>query len=124
MPSRLLPNKPVNYKPLVAFAVDERFYMNESDWRTPLTGKVQSNTSIKHTAGTQGDLNAAISLQVYSIANAIIFDGVNEKLREGMDVLVEGNKITTIKSAIPVPEGAIVIDAKGRVLMLGLIDAH
>ena len=56
--------------------------------------------------------------------NATIFDGVNEKLRESMDVLVEGNKITTIKSSIPVPEGTTVIDAKGRVLMPGLIDAH
>jgi imidazolonepropionase-like amidohydrolase len=58
----------------------------------------QSNVSIKHT-GTQANLNATI------------FDGANEKLREDMDVLVEGNKITTIKFSIPV-------------LMPGLIDVH
>ncbi len=53
-----------------------------------------------------------------------IFDGKNEKLAEGMSVLVEGNRISKIANAIPVPEGATVIDAKGKVLMPGLTDVH
>jgi len=58
------------------------------------------------------------------ITNARIFDGENEKLTEGMDVLVEGNKITKIAQNITAPAGATVIDAKGKTLMPGLIDAH
>jgi len=56
--------------------------------------------------------------------NANIFDGQNEKLAEGMSVLVEGNKITKIAKSITAPQGAKVIDAKGKTLMPGLIDAH
>jgi len=58
------------------------------------------------------------------ITGANIFDGQNEKLAIGMSVLVEGNKITKIAKSIPAPAGATVIDAMGKVLMPGLIDAH
>ncbi len=58
------------------------------------------------------------------ITNAHIFDGENEKLADGMSILVEGNKISKIAKSIPVPAGATVIDANGKVLMPGLIDAH
>jgi len=57
------------------------------------------------------------------IQNVAIFDGVNEKLAKGMSVLVEGNKIAKIAKSIPAP-AATVIDAKGKVLMPGLTDAH
>jgi len=56
--------------------------------------------------------------------NANVFDGKNETLAEGMSVLVEGNKIAKIAKAIAAPAGATVIDAKGKVLMPGLTDAH
>jgi len=58
------------------------------------------------------------------ITNANIFDGENEQLSKGMSVLVEGNKITSIAKSISRPADAAVIDAGGRVLMPGLIDAH
>jgi len=58
------------------------------------------------------------------ITNTRIFDGQNEKLAEGMSVLVEGNKIAKIGKSIAAPAGATVIDAKGRTLMPGIIDAH
>jgi len=58
------------------------------------------------------------------ITNARVFDGVNETLADGMSVLVEGNRITKIAKTISAPAGATVIDAKGKVLMPGLIDAH
>lgn len=58
------------------------------------------------------------------ITSAKIFDGRNEKLADGMSVLVESNKITKIAKSIPAPAGAMVIDAKGKVLMPGLIDSH
>jgi len=56
--------------------------------------------------------------------NVNIFDGEHEKLADGMSVLVEGNTIAKIAKSISVPEGANVIDGKGRTLMPGLIDAH
>jgi len=58
------------------------------------------------------------------ITNANIFDGTSEKLSEGMSVLVEGNMIAKIAKSITAPAGATVIDAKGKVLMPGLTDAH
>ena len=61
---------------------------------------------------------------VVLITNANVFDGQNEKLADGMSVLVEGNKITKIAKTIPAPKGAIVIDAKGKTLMPGLTDVH
>jgi imidazolonepropionase-like amidohydrolase len=58
------------------------------------------------------------------ITNVRIFNGKSAKLVDGMSVLVEGNKITRIDKDITVPEDAVNIDAQGRVLMPGLIDAH
>jgi len=58
------------------------------------------------------------------IVNARIFDGQNEKLAAGMSILIEGNKIKTIAASIEAPADAVVIDAKGKVLMPGLTDAH
>jgi len=58
------------------------------------------------------------------ITNTRIFDGQNEKLADGMSVLVEGNKIAKIAKSIPAPAGATVIDAKGKTLMPGLTDVH
>jgi imidazolonepropionase-like amidohydrolase len=53
-----------------------------------------------------------------------IFDGVNDSLAEGMNVLVEGNLIKTVSAdAIDAPN-ATVINGEGRTLMPGLIDAH
>jgi len=56
--------------------------------------------------------------------NANVFDGKNENLATGMSVLVEGNKIAKIAKSIAAPAGSTVVDAKGKVLMPGLTDAH
>jgi len=61
---------------------------------------------------------------VILITNVNVFDGQNEKLAKGMNVLIEGNKITKIASSIKAPKGATVIDANGKVLMPGLSDMH
>jgi imidazolonepropionase-like amidohydrolase len=59
------------------------------------------------------------------ITNARVFDGKSAKLADGMNVLIEGNKIAKIsRTALTPPAGATVIDANGRTLMPGLIDAH
>jgi len=59
------------------------------------------------------------------ITNARVFDGKSANLAESMNVLIEGNKIAKIsKTALTPATGATVIDARGRTLMPGLIDAH
>ncbi len=58
------------------------------------------------------------------ITNANVFDGVNEKLIENTDVLIEGNLIKSIGNNIRAPKGAQTIDAGGKTLMPGLIDVH
>ena len=53
-----------------------------------------------------------------------IFDGIGEELLEGVEVLVDGDRIAEV-SDVPIRSGtAEVIDLQGRTLMPGLIDAH
>jgi len=61
---------------------------------------------------------------VILITNANIFDGVDEDLVEGADILIEGHLIKQIASNIEVPAGAEVIDAGGKTVIPGLIDMH
>jgi imidazolonepropionase-like amidohydrolase len=56
--------------------------------------------------------------------NVKVFDGKSDKLTANTSVLVVGNKIEKIGGDVAAPEKATVIDAGGRVLMPGLIDAH
>ncbi len=58
------------------------------------------------------------------IRNARIFDGRNATLREGADIIIGGNKILAITTATQLPPDVRVIDAAGRVVIPGLIDAH
>jgi imidazolonepropionase-like amidohydrolase len=59
------------------------------------------------------------------ITNAHIFTGISDKLAKGLNVLIEGHKIARLtRAAITPAADATVIDAKGRTLMPGLIDAH
>lgn len=56
--------------------------------------------------------------------NARVFDGKSAALGPPTSVLIEGNRIAKIGTAITAPAGATIIDAAGRTLMPGLIDAH
>ncbi|RYH08347.1 amidohydrolase family protein [Tropicimonas sp. IMCC6043] len=58
------------------------------------------------------------------IRGAKIFTGCSPDLLEGQDVFVAGNLISRIGPDLEPPEFATIIDADGRVLMPGLIDAH
>ena len=57
--------------------------------------------------------------------NIALFDGDHPNLRQGMSVLILGEKIAAVTTddIIP-PEDTYVIDCGGRTLMPGLIDAH
>lgn len=57
--------------------------------------------------------------------NVNVFDGVNEKLKNNMNVLVEGNLIKSISSkTIKTNRAVTIINGKGKTLMPGLIDMH
>ncbi|HEY7236103.1 MAG TPA: CIA30 family protein [Gemmatimonadaceae bacterium] len=56
------------------------------------------------------------------IQHARVFDG--ERLVGQRDVLIIGNKITAVAQSLRAPAGAEVVDAGGKTLLPGLIDAH
>jgi len=56
--------------------------------------------------------------------NVNIFDGVNEKLIENGNVLVQGNLIAEVSSEPLAAANAQIIDGGGRTLMPGLIESH
>jgi imidazolonepropionase-like amidohydrolase len=62
--------------------------------------------------------------QVTVIRNARVFDGVAAKRSPPQDVLIRGDRIAAIGSSLAVEPGAREIDAGGRTLMPGMIDAH
>ncbi len=64
------------------------------------------------------------SMTTTLIINANVFDGVNQKLMPNTDILIEGNLISRLGTNIEAPSGANVIDAAGKTLIPGLIDAH
>lgn len=58
-------------------------------------------------------------------SNVRLFDGRSDALRDGLAVVVDGEKVTDVRdAAAPAPNNAEVIDGRGGVLMPGLIDAH
>lgn len=67
---------------------------------------------------------AAAGEPITIIRNARIFDGVAARLSGPEDVLVRGERIVSIGRSLIAETGAREIDAGGRTLMPGLIDAH
>ncbi|MCZ6875309.1 MAG: amidohydrolase family protein, partial [bacterium] len=58
------------------------------------------------------------------LENCTLLDGTSPELREGIHVLVEGDRIREVSDTPISSSGARVIDLKGQTLMPGLIDAH
>jgi imidazolonepropionase-like amidohydrolase len=57
--------------------------------------------------------------------NFRLFDGTSSTLRDGLFLLVEGQRIKAVGTGAPAaPDGARVIHCGGRVIMPGLIDSH
>ena len=56
--------------------------------------------------------------------NGRLFDGLAAECRDGLEVLVEGERIKEIADTPISAAGARVVDLGGRTLMPGLIDAH
>lgn len=59
------------------------------------------------------------------LVNVRVFDGTQQQLRDGLQVVVAGQTIQSIEpQGTPTPAGATIIDGAQGVLMPGLIDAH
>ena len=56
--------------------------------------------------------------------NGRLFDGLGDESREGLEILIEGERIKEISDGRIKTSGARVVDLAGRTLMPGLIDAH
>ena len=57
------------------------------------------------------------------IINVDVWDGTSDRVRTGVDVLVEGSKIKRVAAGITAP-GAETVDGKGGTLIPGLMDTH
>jgi hypothetical protein len=79
-------------------------------------------------------LEAALAAQPYPappetpaqvlIRNAVVWTMTDAGIVEGSDVLIEGGRIAAVARALRVPRSALVIDAAGRHVTPGIIDAH
>jgi imidazolonepropionase-like amidohydrolase len=82
---------------------------------------------IATTAATIG-LGALLALpaaaQQVLLKNVNIFNGTDEKLMVGQDVLVDGQFIKSIAKNLSAEDGSTVIDGKGMTMIPGLIDMH
>lgn len=59
------------------------------------------------------------------IKNANVFDGNNEKLQMGVNILIEKNLIKKITpDNIDIDENATVIDVQNKTVIPGLVDCH
>ena len=67
---------------------------------------------------------AAQNARIVAIRASRLLDGKGETPLQHAVVLVEGEKITAIGSAIQIPPGAQIIDLGDATLLPGLIDAH
>lgn len=58
------------------------------------------------------------------LTNLRLFDGAGKAVRNGVQVLVQGQRIVDIVSASTTVEGAQMLDCQGKLAMPGLIDVH
>ena len=93
--------------------------------RSMIMAGISAVLSMGPVAFSQGTPPAPAAAARTLFVDARVFDGKSEILATGMNVLVEGNRIAKIsKAPIAAGPGATVIEAAGRTLMPGLIDAH
>lgn len=58
------------------------------------------------------------------LTNLRLFNGLEQRVREGVSILVNGNRIEALPDASETVSDARVVDCGGRLAMPGLIDAH
>ena len=60
----------------------------------------------------------------YVFTGGPVLDAAAGTLREGLDVLVKGDRIAAVGAGLALPENCVSIDVGGRTIMPGLIDCH
>ncbi|TCM13031.1 imidazolonepropionase-like amidohydrolase [Novosphingobium sp. PhB165] len=94
-------------------------------WRRFLPVGLMASLFVVLSAPVTAQQVAASGVQATLFKNVRIFDGKSSALSGPSNVLVRGNIIERISTApITADVGTIIIDAGGRTLMPGLIDAH
>lgn len=58
------------------------------------------------------------------LRNVRLIDGVSDSPRDGIDVLIIGDRIEAVAAGLEAPAGVGVVDIGGRTLMPGFVDAH
>lgn len=58
------------------------------------------------------------------LKNLNLIDGISDSPREHVSIVIRGSEIVEIGEKVTIPQGAMVIDLKGRWVMPGLIEAH
>lgn len=58
------------------------------------------------------------------LTNLRLFDGTSLAMREGVDILIEGDRIAALPRRGQGPAEAETVDCGGRAVIPGLIDAH
>ena len=92
--------------------------------KAPPIGPAAVKTAVPSAISAKGQ-NTEATRTVKVFINVRVFDGISDKLRDGLQVIVDGNKISALLPAeTALPEDAEIIDGQGGVLMPGLIDAH
>ncbi len=92
--------------------------------KAPPISSAAVKTAVPGAISAKGQ-NTEATRTVKVFINVRVFDGVSDKLRDGLQVVVNGNKISALLPAeTTLPDDAEVIDGQGGVLMPGLIDAH
>lgn len=73
---------------------------------------------------TSGLASSAEDPRYTLFKNVNVYNGLEYKLYENLNVLIEDNQIVKIGESIDTPAGATVIDGAGRTMVPGLIDTH
>ncbi len=99
-----------------------RFFSRMAAGRTPPKTAFAATAALLSGAGASAGTAPAAPI---AFENLRLFDGKSNVLRDGLRVIVEGQKIASVEPAAkPLTENIVQMDCGGRVLMPGMIDAH
>ncbi len=85
---------------------------------------VATPAAVPASPATEATRAPSESAPVWVLKHARLIDGSGDTPRLDVDVLVEGERITLVRSGITPPPGARVIELGGRTLLPGFIDTH
>ena len=66
----------------------------------------------------------SVDTPVVAITNVTVIDGTGAAAQPGRTVIIQGGRIAAVGPRVPIPAGAMVIDARGKTLIPGLVGMH